>query len=203
MTLSQEVTLLTMTAPRLNRSRLALIGAIAATLLLAGCSSPSTPDPADPGGPTTAPEPTVVSLSELDFPYDSTDWIAAIGENRQAVLDWQESFSADCTAELAGSADSPDCTEAMLTGLQAINAVKTSFDFSFDNGDYDSGDYSGLTALVPTRTAVQTASDSGSDFIDTCYYVPGGDGSGACVAPAQTFLDDVDAVVAKLATWEP
>lgn len=189
--------------PRLHRSRLTLIGAIAATLLLAGCSSPSAPDPAEPADPTTAPEPTVVSLSELDFPYESTEWIASIGENRQAMLNWQKSFSESCTAELAGSADSPDCTEGMLVGLQSVNAIKTSFDFSFDNADYDSGDYSGLTALVPTRTAVQTASDSGSEFIDTCYYVPGGDGSGACVGTAQAFLDDVDAVVAELATWEP
>ncbi len=50
--------------------------------------------------------------------------------------------------------------------------------------------------------ATLTASGSGSDFIDTCYYVPGGDGSGACVEPAQTFLDDVSALVDATSTWE-
>jgi hypothetical protein len=184
-----------MTAPRL------LLVAAAATLALAACSSP-TPDPVDPGPSDTPSQPTVVSLGELDYPNGLTDWLGPLGEHKAALLEWHEQFGADCTAELSGSADSPDCTEGMLTGLKAVNAIKTDFDFNIADADWDSGEFSGVEALAPTHDAILTASASGSDFIDICYYVPGGDGSGACVAPAQTFLDDVDAVVAELATWD-
>jgi ABC-type glycerol-3-phosphate transport system substrate-binding protein len=183
----------------MNAPRLLVLGAISATLLLAGCSAP-TPDPAEPGDPSSAPsEPTVVSLAELDFPYESSDWLDSLDANRTTLADWNETYPVDCTAELAGSADSADCTEGILTGLQAVNGVKTSFDFSFDSADWDSGDYSGLVALAPTREAIQTASDSGSEFFDTCYYVPGQEG---CVEKAQTFLDDTAAAVEIMATWE-
>jgi hypothetical protein len=177
-----------------------VLAAIAASLLLAGCSAAS-PSPVETSGdPAPAPsEPTVVSLAELEFPFESGDWLDGLDENRAALVEWNESYAADCTAELAGSADSADCTEGILTGLKAVNGVKTSFDFSFDNADWESGDYSGLVALAPTRDAIQTASDSGSDFIDTCYYVPGQDG---CVAKAQAFLDDAAAAVEVTATWE-
>jgi hypothetical protein len=186
-----------MTAPRL-----ALIGAIAATLLLAGCSAPSTPDPADTPDPTTAPEPTVTAISDLDFPNGLTEWLGPLDTHKGELAAWHAQFGADCSAEMAGSADSPDCTEAMLTGLKAVNAIKTDFDFNIGDADWDSGEYSGVEALKSTHDAILTASGSGSDFIDTCYYVPGGDGSGACVGTAQAFLDDVDGVMAELATWE-
>ena len=188
-----------MTSPR----ALVLV-AIAASLLLAGCSAAS-PSPTDPSSdpssdPAPAPsEPTVVSLAELEFPFESSDWLDTLDANRAALVEWNESYAADCTAELAGSAESPDCTEGILTGLKAVNGVKTSFDFSFDNADWDGGAYSGLVALSPTRDAIQVASDSGSAFIDTCYYVPGQDG---CVATGQKFLDDVAAAVEVTATWE-
>lgn len=185
-----------MTAPRL-----ALIAAAAATLVLAACSSP-TPAPVDPD-PTTAPEPTVTSLAGLDFPNGLTEWLAPLAEHKAELIAWHDQFSNDCTAELAGSADSPDCTEGMLTGLKAVNAIKTDFDFNVSDDDWASGEFTGLEALASTHDATLAASGSGSDFVDTCYYVPGGDGSGACVAPAQTFLDDVDALVVELATWEP
>jgi hypothetical protein len=141
----------------------------------------------------------VVSLGDLEFPIESGDWLDSLDANRSVLVDWNETYGADCTADLAGSADSPDCTEGILTGLQAVNGVKTSFDFSFDNADWDGGAYSGLVALAPTRDAIQTASDSGSAFIDTCYYVPGQEG---CAAKAQTFLDDAAAAVEVTATWE-
>ena len=153
-----------MTSPRAL-----VLAAIAASLLLAGCSSPS-PSPAESGGTTPVPpsEPTVVSLADLEFPYESSDWLDTLDANRAVLVDWNETYVADCTADLAGSADSPECTEGILTGLQAVNGVKTSFDFSFDNADWDGGAYSGLVALAPTRDAIQTASDSGSAFIDSC-----------------------------------
>jgi hypothetical protein len=176
-----------------------VLAAIAASLLLAACSSP-TPAPVETGEPAPAPsEPTVVSLADLEFPYESSDWLDTLDANRTVLVDWNATYAAECTAELAGSADSPDCTEGILTGLKAVNGIKTSFDFSFDIGDWESGAYSGLVALAPTRDAIQTASDSGSDFIDTCYYVPGQDG---CAAKAQTFLDDAAAAVEVTATWE-
>lgn len=185
-----------MTAPRAL-----VLAAAAATLVLAACSSPA-PDPVDPGPSESPSEPTVVSLSELEFPFDGENFAASLVDGKAQLQDWRDTFAADCTAELAGSADSPDCTESMLTGLQKVNGIKTTFDFSYDNADWDSGDYSGLVALADTREGVQVPSASGSEFIDTCYYVPGGDGSGECVATAQTFLDDVDGFLQIMASWE-
>ena len=184
-----------MTAPRL-----ALLAAVAATLVLAGCSTPA-PVPVDPE-PTTEPAPEVAVLSDLDFPNGLTEWLAPLDEHKAALADWFTTYTADCTAEQAGSADSPECTEGILTGLQAVNAIKTDFDFNVGDNDWASGEFSGLVALDSTHEATLTASGSGSDFIDTCYYVPGGDGSGACVAPAQTFLDDVSALIDATSTWE-
>jgi hypothetical protein len=185
-----------MTAPRL-----ALLGVIAATLLLAGCSSPSTPStPDEPGVVVPTEGPSIASLAELEFPFDSAEWLDALAAAKADVVAWHDAFSNDCTAELAGSADSADCTEGMLTGLQKINAVKTQFDFSpFDVSSWDDPANTGLAALAGTRDAIQTASDSGSDFIDTCYYVPGQEG---CGDTAQAFLDDADAAITAMATWQ-
>jgi hypothetical protein len=184
-----------MTAPRL-----ALITAAAATLLLAACSSPA-PAPADPT-PTEPPAPEVAVLSDLDFPNGLTEWLGPLGEHKAELADWYDAYTAECTAEQAGSADAPDCTEGILTGLKAVNAIKTDFDFNVGDDDWGTGEFSGLVALDSTHETVLTASGSGSDFIDVCYYVPGGDGSGACVAPAQTFLDDVAALIDATSTWE-
>jgi hypothetical protein len=144
----------------------------------------------------------VTVLGDLEYPNGLTDWLGPLDEHKAALADWYTTFTADCSAEQAGSADAPDCTEGMLTGLQAVNAIKTDFDFNVGDDDWAAGELSGVVALTPTHDAVLTASGSGSDFIDTCYYVPGGDGSGACVEPAQTFLDDVAAVLDATSAWE-
>ena len=144
-----------------------------------------------------------MSLQTLDFPNGLTEWLGPLDAHKGELLAWRAQFGADCAAEMAGSAESPDCTESMLTGLKAVNAIKTDFDFNIGEADWDSGEYSGVDALKSTRDTILTASGSGSDFIDTCYYVPGGDGSGTCVETARTFLDDVEAVATELATWEP
>jgi hypothetical protein len=186
----------------MTRSRLVLISALAATLLLAGCSSPATPSaaPDDPGVVVPTEEPQIASLAELAFPFDSPEWLDALAAAKADVIAWHDAFSNDCTAELAGSSDSADCTEGMLTGLQKINGVKTQFDFSpFDVSGWEDPANTGLAAIAGTRAGIQTASDSGSDFIDTCYYVPGQDG---CVGTAQTFLDGADAAIAEMATWQ-
>jgi hypothetical protein len=183
-----------MTAPRL-----ALLGALAATLILAGCSAPS-PDPAA-GGPTASPsEPSVVSLSDLEYPFDSPETITALADARTDLEGWYDEYTSACTPEQAASTDSPDCTEGIITTLQKVNAIKTLFDFSpWDAGDFTSGDYSGLTALLPTKTSIQGTSDQGSDVVDACYYVPGGDG---CADKVQGFLDVVADSIGVMATWE-
>ncbi|MEO8263377.1 MAG: hypothetical protein ABI566_12490 [Pseudolysinimonas sp.] len=189
-----------MTAPRI-----AILGAIAATLLLAGCSVPAPADDAPAPTPTPTPtqtpsEPTVVSLSELEFPFDSPDTITALDAARSDLVSWYGDYTSTCTPEQAASTDSPDCTEGIITTLQKVNAIKTLFDFSpWDAADYTSGDYSGLTALVPTKASIQSTSDEGSDVVDACYYVPGGDG---CADKVQGFLDRVRESITVMAAWE-
>lgn len=183
-----------MTAPRL-----AVLGALAATLVLAACASP-TPDPAEPGTPSATPEPTVVSLSQLEYPFDSPETLTALDDARTELVTWYGDYTTTCTPEQAGSTDSPDCTEGIITTLQKVNAIKTLFDFSpWDAGDYDSGDYSGLTALVPTKTSIQSTSDLGSDVVDACYYVAGGEG---CADKVQGFLDAVAGSIALMEGWK-
>ena len=181
----------------MTATRLTLVGAIAATLLLAGCSAPA-PDPG-PEDPTTPPEPTVVSLSELEYPYTSDEWVAALDTSKQKLVTWQTEYFADCDAEQAATAESP-CVEGILEGLRAVNAVKTNFDFSpYDVAAYEDESYSGMVVLNASRTAIQSASDIGSDTVDQCYYIPGGEG---CAETIQGFFDELDAAVVELQTWE-
>jgi len=181
----------------MTASRYAL-GAIAATLVLAGCSSPA-PAPVDPT-PTEPPAPVVATLSDLDFPFDSPDTVTALVDARSGLEGWYDEYTATCTAEDAGSADSPECTEGILTTLQNVNAVKTVFDFApWSTDDFASGDYSGLVALEPTKGSIQTASDEGSDVVDSCYYVPGGEG---CADKVQGFLDLVGSAIDEMQAWK-
>ncbi|HEV7741807.1 MAG TPA: hypothetical protein VGO65_05260 [Pseudolysinimonas sp.] len=182
-----------MTAPRL-----ALLGAIAATLLLAGCSAP-TPQPADDGPTPTPSTPTVVSLADLDYPYDSPETLTSLADARTDLENWYDEYTSSCTTEQAASTDSPDCTEGIITTLQKVNAIKTVFDFSWSADDFASGDYSGLVALEPTKTSIQKASDDGSDVVDACYYVPGGAG---CADKVQGFLDLVADSLTVMTAWE-
>ena len=114
----------------------------------------------------------------------------------------QATYPASPTAASAASAI-PARTETPAPtkkAMQKVNAIKTLFDFSpWDSGDYSSGDYSGLTALVPTKASIQSASDEGSDVVDACYYVPGGDG---CADKVQGFLDRVAESITVMAAWE-
>ncbi|MGN6501935.1 MAG: hypothetical protein ACTHKX_03400 [Pseudolysinimonas sp.] len=180
-----------MTAPRLA------LTAAAALLLLAGCT-PSTPAPADDTPTPSAPA--VVSLSDLEFSIDSPETLDALQTARTDLETQYADYTGACTAADAASGDQGDCLEGILTTLQKVNGVKTVFDFSpWSAEDYASGDYSGLTALQPTVDAIQAASDNGSDVIDHCYYVPGGEG---CEAEVQGFLDLTKAAIDAMQTWE-
>lgn len=183
-----------MTAPRLALT----IAVAASAILLAGCvPTPTSPDP-DPTT-TAAPEPEVVSLSELEFPFDATDFIAALATGKQDLLDWQEEYFADCDAAQAATADSP-CVEGILTGVQQVNAIKTTFDFSpFDTDSTQNSGASGVEALNPTRQAIQDASDLGSTTLDRCYYFPGGE---TCEQDVQALFDEIDEAAEAMAAWE-
>jgi hypothetical protein len=182
----------------MTASRLSLVGAIAATLLLAACSTPA-PAPTD-ALPTEPPAPAVATLSDLEFPFDSPETIASLADARTGLETWYADYTSTCTAEDAGSADSPECSEGILTTLQNVNAVKTVFDFApWSPDDFASGDYSGLIALETTRDSIQAASDEGSTVVDQCSYVPGGEGCGDKV---QGFLDLVVTSIEEMQTWE-
>ena len=182
-----------MTAPRL-----AILGALAATLMLAACSSPSPSDPAEPGTPTPT-TPAVVSLSDLEFSIDSPETIDALVTARTDLETWYGQYTSSCTAEQAGSGEPGECLEGILTTLQKVNAVKTVFDFGpWSTDDFASGDYSGLTALEPTLTTNQAASDEGSTVVDSCYYFTGGEG---CADKVQAFLDTVGESIDAMQTW--
>jgi hypothetical protein len=181
-----------MTAPRL-----AVLAAAAATLLLAGCT-PSAPAPTDSTPtPTAAP---VVSLGDLEYPYDSPETLDSLATARADLETFYGDYIGSCTAADAASGEQDDCLEGLLTTLQKVNGVKTVFDFSpWGPDDFASGDFSGLNALKPTVDAIQAASDTGSDVIDHCYYVPGGDG---CEAEVQGFLDSTEAAIGAMESWE-
>lgn len=182
----------------MTSARIALLSAAAATLLLAGCT-PSAPAPSDDGTPTPT-TPAVVSLSDLEFSIDSPETLDALQTARTDLETQYADYTGACTAADAASGDQGDCLEGVLTTLQKVNGVKTVFDFSpWSKEDFASGDYSGLTALQPTVDAIQAASDNGSDVIDHCYYVPGGEG---CEAEVQGFLDLTKAAIDAMQTWE-
>jgi hypothetical protein len=181
-----------MTAPRL-----VLLTAAAATLLLAGCTSPS---PAPAGDTPTPTAPAVVSLSDLEFSIDSPETLDALQTARTELETQYADYTGACTAADAASGAEGPCVEGVLTTLQKVNGVKTVFDFSpWSAEDFASGDYSGLTALQPTVAAIQAASDNGSDVIDHCYYVLGGEG---CEAEVQGFLDLTKQAIDTMQTWE-
>ena len=185
-----------MTAPRF-----AILAAAAATLLLAGCT-PTSPAPVDGGDSTPTPTmPTVLSLSDLEFSIDSPETLDALVAARTDLEKSFADYTAQCTAADAAAAQSGDpCLEGILTTLQKVNAVKTVFDFGpWTSADFESGDYSGLTALKPTLDTNQAASDSGSDVVDHCYYVPGGEG---CADEVQGFFDLTAASIDAMQAWE-
>lgn len=184
-----------MTAPRS-----AILAAAAATLLLAGCT-PSAPTAADGGDSTPTPTtPAVVSLADLEFSIDSPETLDALVTARTDLENFYTGYTADCTAADAASGEQGDCLEGILTTLQKVNGVKTVFDFGpWTSADFESGDYTGLTALKPTLDSNQEASDAGSGVVDHCYYVPGGDG---CEGEIQDFLDLTAASIDAMQTWE-
>jgi hypothetical protein len=180
--------------------RLALVTALAAAaILLAGCA-PSTPStPTEPDPTPTPSEPTVIALEDLEYPAYVDAWVSSLDESKQALVTWQTEYFAECDAEQAATAESP-CVEGILEGLRAVNAVKTNFDFSpYSNEQFEDTSFTGMVVLNASRTAIQSASDVGSDAVDQCYYVPGGE---TCPEVLTGFFDELDAAVVELQTWE-
>lgn len=177
----------------------ALATAVAAAAILAACAGqgPATTEGSDPQPtPTADSGQNGQSAADLDYPmfYDASmldQWSAARDELATGTADFEGSCSADETAT------SDDCHAALVDLLRQVNGLKQLW-LAFDNSEWDSGDYSGLEALKPTRDATLAASESGSDWSGTCAAASGNE---ACPPLAADFLGELDALNQAFAGW--
>lgn len=173
---------------------------IVAGLALAACASgPSTPTGSDEPQPSTTSSSSSGSsggADGLDYPmfYDPSmlDQWAGARDDLQAGLD---GFAGDCTAQ--DSNETEDCHAALFDLLRQVNGLKQLW-LTFDNSEWDSGDYTGLEALKPTRDATLVASTSGSEWSGSC---AAAGGSEECVALAEVFLGHLDQLGTAFAAW--
>lgn len=172
--------------------------AIVAGLALASCASgPTTPTESDEPQPSASSSSSASSGADgLEYPmfYDPSmlDQWAGARDDLEAGLD---GFASDCTAQASNESD--DCHAALFDLLGQVNGLKQLW-FTFDNSEWDGGEYSGLEALKPTRDATLVASESGSAWSGSC---AAAGGSEECVALAEAFLGDLDTLGADFAAW--
>jgi hypothetical protein len=172
---------------------------LAVLLALTGCGSatPST-GASDPGpAATSGPAPSGETAADLEYPMFFEDSMLDTWDgHRTQLADQHAAWLAECTVADADDPDG-DCKAGLQELLVTVNTLKQDW-FAFDNGDWDSGEYSGLEALRLTRDATLVASESGATWSGSCLYAGGSD---ECTAAAETFLADVDALDSAFAEW--
>jgi hypothetical protein len=183
-----------------NRTALAIAAtlAVAATILLAGCAGGEPPaGSADPGSTPSAGAPSGATAADLDCPLFYEESMLDTWDGlRTSIADQTTAWQADCTVE---STDDPagDCNAALFELLRTVNGLKQAW-LAFDNSDWDSGEFSGLIALDPTRDATTVASTSGSAWSGSCTTVAG---NPACADLVDAFVADLDGLNASFAQW--
>jgi len=169
--------------------------AIAASLLLAACSSPAPSDPA--GGDDPAP-PSPTSDAPLDYPFyfDEAVQDAVVGVQAD-VATWHDGFAElNCTAEEAID-DASDCPGTLVAGLQLANELKNTV-FGVDEADFETS--SGMANFKPVWDAALASSQSGGAWAGSCQYGPSNDG---CGDKAAVLIADLSEYAGAFADWRP
>jgi hypothetical protein len=170
--------------------------AIAASLLLAACSSPAPTDSAGGGDPTSAPSPTADAPLDYPFYFDEAVQDAVVAVQGK-VATWNEGFAAlGCTVEDATD-DASDCPETLAAGLQLANELKNTV-FGIDEADFETS--SGMANFQPVWVATLAASESGGAWAGSCQYGPANDG---CGDKAAALIADLTAYAGAFASWRP
>jgi hypothetical protein len=168
--------------------------AIAASLLLAACSSPA---PTDAGGgddPTSAPSETAQAPLDYPFYFDQAVQDAVSGVQTDVAV-WHESFAAlNCTAEQAIDAASY-CPDSLVAGLQLANGLKNTV-FGIDEADFETS--SGMANFKPVWDAALASSESGGAWGGSCQYGPANDG---CGDKASVLIADLTEYAGAFADW--
>jgi hypothetical protein len=168
--------------------------AIAASLLLAGCSSPSPSDPV--GGDPVSPSPT--SDVPLDYPFYFDEGVrdAVVGVQEQ-VATWHEGFAElNCTAEEAID-ETSGCPESLVEGFHLANELKTTV-FDVEESDFETS--SGMANFQPVWEAALASSESGGAWSGSCQYGPANDG---CGDKAAVLIADLTEYAGAFADWRP
>ncbi len=197
MTLSPEIT------PRadsftLNRmtTRVLVLAAVAATLLISGCSGPTPADPSGDGEPSAVASPT--NDAQLDYPFYFDEGVrdAVVGVQGQ-VADWKADFDAvNCTAEEAIDENS-ECPQLLGDGFRLANELKNQV-FDVEESDFETS--SGMANFQPVWESALAASASGGAWSGSCEYGPANDG---CGDKAATLIVDLTTYANAFADWAP
>ncbi len=176
--------------------RALVLAAVAAALVLTGCSAPSPSDPAGGDQPSSAPSPT--SDAPLDYPFyfDEAVQDAVVGVQGE-VADWHADFAAaNCTAEEAID-ETSDCPQLLADGLILANELKNTV-FGIDEADFETS--SGMANFKPVWDAALASSESGGDWAGSCQYGPANDG---CGDKAAVLIADLTDYAGAFADWKP
>jgi hypothetical protein len=180
----------------MNAPRALVLAAAAASLLLAGCSSPAPTTPSGGDDPSTAPSPT--SDAPLDYPFYFDETVQdAVSDVQVKVAAWRTDYeSITCTPEEAID-ETSECPQLLVTGLTLANELKNTV-FGIDEADFETS--SGMANFEPVWDAALAASASGSDWAGTCQYGPANDG---CGDKAAVLIVDLTEYAGAFADWTP
>jgi hypothetical protein len=177
-------------------TRIIVVAAVAATLLLTGCSTPAPTGPSGGDEPTTAASPT--NDAPLDYPFYFDEGVrdAVVGVQGQ-VAEWKTDFDgAACTAEEAIDENSK-CPQLLGDGFRLANELKNQV-FDVEESDFETS--SGMANFQPVWESALAVSDSGRDWSGTCEYGPANDG---CGDKAATLILDLTTYANAFADWKP
>lgn len=176
--------------------RVLLVSAIAASLLLAGCSSPAPSDPAGGDEPSSAASPTSDAPLEYPFYFDEGVQDAVVGV-QQEVAAWHADFATvNCTAEEAID-ETSECPQLLVDGFLLANELKNTV-FGVEESDFETS--SGMANFQPVWEAALASSKSGGDWSGSCQYGPANDG---CGDKASVLIADLTEYAGAFADWKP
>ena len=173
------------------RFRAALAASALAPLLLAGCTvtgpAPTDPLPVEPDGGIGTTDPLTLDYPVLTEPATAVPRWRDLGEQLSEKLATWES---DCPDVDVVNDDA--CRVGLVSFVVDVNAIHNEW-LSLDDSNWESGEYSGLVALEPTRDATLAARAS--------YEVWGGSWSSDAPAEAEAFHADLTALDEAFTAW--